>query len=148
MILATLHRFDKTSISRRPSVGKFQKKYIKNQRPRKPLTSPPLPAGPNVRKVGMFVSRFFCFPIQMNFAEIPKWRTKPMWRGPHATRPAGLVRRVTLPGRLVQLPCSAQRYGRRSPRQSLVSFVPYFIRQRCVPSWTASSSSGLGSDWS
>lgn len=27
------------------------------------------------------VSRFFCFPIQMNFAEIQKWPRKPAWRG-------------------------------------------------------------------
>lgn len=28
------------------------------------------------------VSRFFCFPIQMNFAENKKWPRKPAWRGP------------------------------------------------------------------
>jgi hypothetical protein len=29
------------------------------------------------------VSRFFKFPIQMNFAENKKWPTSPVWRAPH-----------------------------------------------------------------
>jgi hypothetical protein len=29
------------------------------------------------------VSRFFCFPIQMNFAENKKWPASPPWRATH-----------------------------------------------------------------
>ena len=29
------------------------------------------------------VSRFFCFPIQMNFAENKKWPTRQSWRAAH-----------------------------------------------------------------
>jgi len=39
------------------------------------------------------VSRFFCFPIQMNFAEIKKWPSSPVWRAPHQKSVGGYMRR-------------------------------------------------------
>ena len=38
------------------------------------------------------VSRFFCFPIQMNFAEREKWPASPVWRAAHKKSVGGYVR--------------------------------------------------------
>ena len=38
------------------------------------------------------VSRFFCFPIQMNFAECEKWPASPVWRATHKKSVGGYVR--------------------------------------------------------
>ena len=38
------------------------------------------------------VSRFFCFPIQMNFAEREKWPASPVWRATHKKSVGGYVR--------------------------------------------------------
>jgi len=38
------------------------------------------------------VSRFFKFPIQMNFAENKKWPTSPVWRATHKNTLGGYMR--------------------------------------------------------
>ena len=38
------------------------------------------------------MSRFFCFPIQMNFAEREKWPASPVWRATHKKSVGGYVR--------------------------------------------------------
>jgi len=40
----------------------------------------------------VIVSRFFKFPIQMNFAENKKWPTSPVWRATHKNTLGGYMR--------------------------------------------------------
>ena len=47
--------------------------------------------------VCMAVSRFFCFPIQMNFAENKKWPTSARWQGGVVNGVVGYMRRGSKP---------------------------------------------------
>jgi hypothetical protein len=56
------------------------------------------PSFTRVRGVAVLVvvSRFFCFPIQMNFAENQKWPSSRVWRGRATDGVGGLMRRAGL----------------------------------------------------
>jgi hypothetical protein len=73
---------------------------------------------------GIPASRFFCFPIQMNYAENQSWGGSKMWRGPCCFRPGGYMnggQRNPAPGNPERFPALAGPLQQRSSGLSPVS---------------------------